>query len=333
MNFYRHILRPALFRLDPERAHNLALRLIARTPPPLLRAFFPAAPRDERPTSVLGISFPNRVGLAAGMDKDAEALRGWEALGFGFVEIGTVTALAQPGNPKPRAFRYPSQQALINRMGFNNAGAPALAARLARLRDSGRWPHIPIGINIGKSKVTPLEEAASDYLSSLRALRSFGDYFVVNVSSPNTPGLRDLQNVRLLRGILETLRPEIPERPLLVKIAPDLRDEEALEIAALAESLGLDGLIATNTTLDHSALPPERDQAGGLSGAPLRGRADALTRTLVAATRLPVIASGGIMAPEDAASRFAGGARLVQILTGFIYQGPSLIRDIARLPQ
>ena len=190
------------------------------------------------------------------------ALPAWEALGFGFVEIGTVTAKAQPGNPRPRLFRYPRQRALVNRMGFNNDGADVIAARLDGLQKAGKWPKIPVGINLGKSKVTPLDRAPDDYLQSFRKLRKYGDYFVINVSSPNTPGLRDLQEIPRLREIIRGLHGETLEKPLLVKIAPDLLDQQALEIAALCEREGLAGLIATNTTLDHSALAKERDEPG-----------------------------------------------------------------------
>lgn len=329
MNIYPSLLRPLFFQLDAETAHNLALRLLAVSPVPVLRMLF-GARVPVAPTDAFGLRFANPVGLAAGMDKHAEALPAWEALGFGFAEIGTVTSLAQPGNPKPRAFRYPKHQALVNRMGFNNPGAKAVADRLARLRASGRWPRIPIGINLGKSKLTPVEEATSDYLASLRLLRDHGDYFVINVSSPNTPGLRDLQEISRLRLIASSLRSEMPEKPLLIKIAPDLPIEAALEIANLAGVLGLDGLIATNTTLDHSALPPELDEQGGLSGKPLQELSTQMVQALTQASALPVIASGGIMDAASANEKLAAGARLVQIYTGFIYQGPQLIRDIVR---
>lgn len=281
----------------------------------------------------MGLRFPHPVGLAAGMDKNAEALPAWEALGFGFVELGTITAHAQPGNPKPRAFRYPKQQALINRMGFNNEGAVTVAARLERVRRSGRWPKIPVGINLGKSKVTPLDEAPADYLASLRALKSYGDYFVINVSSPNTPGLRDLQDISRLAGIMTRLRIEVPDKPIVVKIAPDLSDEAAIEIAALAEKSGMAGLISTNTTLDHSSILGEGDQQGGLSGRPLLGRSTDLTRLLAAATPLPIIASGGIMDAASAHQKFEAGAKLVQLYTGFVYHGPSLIAEILQKPR
>ena len=330
MSFYTAILRPLLFRLDAERAHHLVLRQLFLLPPPLLRLIFRGIPRFES-RNVFGIDFPNPIGLAAGMDKNAIALPGWEALGFGFVEIGTITAKAQPGNPRPRVFRYPRQNALVNRMGFNNDGADAVAARLDGLRKAGKWPKIPVGINLGKSKTTPLEQAPDDYLHSFRMLRRFGDYFVINVSSPNTPGLRDLQETHRLREIIRVLHRETLEKPLLVKIAPDLADQQAAEIAALCENEGLAGLIATNTTLDHSALPKECDEQGGLSGRPLRQRATGLIRILKSNTSLPIIASGGVMDAASAKEKFDAGASLVQIYTGFVYRGPQLIREIASL--
>jgi dihydroorotate dehydrogenase len=265
------------------------------------------------------------------MDKNAVALPGWEALGFGFVEIGTITARAQPGNPRPRLFRYPQFQALVNRMGFNNDGADAVAARLQMLRKKRRWPAIPVGINLGKSKITPLDEAAADYLHSFRALKGFGDYFVINVSSPNTPGLRDLQRTHRLREIIRTLHYEAPDARLLVKIAPDLDEPQVSEIAALAENESLAGLIATNTTLDHSELPSDRDEQGGLSGEPLRREATRLLRILGEQTSLPLIGSGGVMDAASAKEKFDAGARLVQIYTGLVYRGPQLIGEITRL--
>ncbi len=327
MSLYTSLLRPLFFRLDAETAHNFAIHTLAVMPPALLRLMFSGPLPDSR-VKAFGLTFPNPVGLAAGMDKNAEALGAWGALGFGFMELGTITALAQPGNPKPRAFRYPPQKALINRMGFNNDGAQAVAARLQRVRSSGRWPKIPVGINIGKSKVTPLDEASADYKASLQALKPYGDYFVVNVSSPNTPGLRDLQEISRLKEILSVVREAMPDKPVLVKIAPDLPDDAAVEIAGLAENLGLAGIIATNTTLDHSSLPKAADQQGGLSGAPLLDRSTFLTRKITSATSLPVIASGGVMDAASAKQKFEAGASLVQIYTGFIYQGPDLIREI-----
>ncbi len=330
MNFYTAILRPLLFRVDAERAHHFVLRQISLFPPALLR-LMGGGPLPRQPQSVLGLEMGNPVGLAAGMDKDGIALAGWEALGFGFVEIGTITALAQAGNPRPRLFRYPQQNALVNRMGFNNAGAKAVSARLQGLRHARKWPKIPVGINIGKSKATPLDQAADDYLQSFRMLKQFGDYFVINVSSPNTPGLRDLQESQRLRGIVRSLRREATEKPLLVKIAPDLSEEQTLEIADLCESEGISGLLATNTTLDHSALPKERDEPGGLSGEPLRARATKLLRTLNSATMLPIIGCGGIIDAASAKEKFDAGARLVQIYTGFVYRGPQLVGEITSL--
>ncbi|HEU4678751.1 MAG TPA: quinone-dependent dihydroorotate dehydrogenase [Terrimicrobiaceae bacterium] len=330
MNIYATILRPLLFRLDAEEAHHLVLRQLSLFPPALLR-LITGSRRGGRPRRVFGCEFPNRVGLAAGMDKNALALPAWEALGFGFVEIGTITAHAQTGNPRPRLFRFPEYGALINRMGFNNDGAEAVAARLNAFRKKGKWPRIPVGINLGKSKVTPLDEAAADYLHSFRCLRQFGDYFVINVSSPNTPGLRDLQETRRLEEIIRALRSEAPEARLLVKIAPDLSEQQVLEIGTLAETEGLAGLIATNTTLDHSALPRERDQQGGLSGAPLTAQATRMLKILRGRTSLPLIASGGVMDTASAKEKFDAGAHLVQIYTGLVYRGPQLIREITLL--
>jgi len=330
VNIYTAILRPLLFSLDAERAHHLVLRQLSIFPTPLLRLIFGHL-RRSRPYRLFGVDFPRRVGLAAGMDKNATALRAWEVLGFGFVEVGTVTARPQPGNPRPRLFRYPEHGALVNRMGFNNDGADAVAARLDRLRKTGKWPAIPVGINLGKSKITPLDEAPADYLHSFRALRRFGDYFVINVSSPNTPGLRELQESRRLSEIIRTLRNEDASAPLLLKIAPDLPDEQALKIAALAENEGLSGLIATNTTIDHSALPADRDQQGGLSGAPLRERATRLIKILHQQTALPLVGSGGVMDAISAKEKFDAGASLVQIYTGLVYRGPHLIREIISL--
>ncbi len=331
MNFYTGILRPILFRLDAEAAHDFsmsALALAGHFPRLLAGGFGGAAPRIE--TEVFGIRFPNPVGLAAGMDKNALALPAWEALGFGSAEIGTITAKPQPGNPRPRLFRYPAQGAFINRFGFNNDGADAVAARLARLKASGRWPRIPVGINLGKSKVTPASQAPADYRTSFERLLPFGDYFVINVSSPNTPGLRELQHHDALSAIVVALRDFNTDKPLLVKIAPDLSPEQLDSIIPLLGGGGVSGVIATNTTLDHSAIPADRDEQGGLSGAPLAARATGILRQLKAATDLPIIASGGIMNGDDARNRMEAGAALVQIYTGFVYRGPGLIREICR---
>ncbi|MDQ2919772.1 MAG: quinone-dependent dihydroorotate dehydrogenase [Verrucomicrobiota bacterium] len=321
-NAYERLVRPLLFSLDPEVAHHLAIGC--------LRHFSALIPRMKlpHPTSVFGLNFPNPVGLAAGFDKSGVALPAWEALGFGFAEIGTVTARAQPGNPKPRIFRYHEQQALINRLGFNNDGAEVVAARLRKLRAQGSWPKIPIGINIGKSKATALENAAGDYLYSFQLLREFADYIVLNVSSPNTPGLRSLQEHDALIELLQTIISEKETKPILLKIAPDVSDADLDSIIAACEAHGITGIVATNTTLDHSVIPPARDQTGGLSGAPLREKSTALVRAINTRTKLPVIGVGGIFDADTAREKFEAGARLIQIYTGYIYRGPSLIREI-----
>jgi dihydroorotate dehydrogenase len=335
MDVYTRLLRPIFFSLDPEEAHDAVLAMLETSSelslgPGLIRLTAgKAVPRSPR--TVAGITFPNPVGLAAGMDKNALALPAWEALGFGFAEIGTVTALPQPGNPKPRLFRYPHQQALINRFGFNNEGCEAVAARLEGLHASGRWPRIPVGINIGKSKVTPAEKAHEDYLISYKRFHALGDYVVINVSSPNTPGLRDLQSTEALGKIIRTLRDWEGEsrRPLFVKVAPDLAEEDLVAIVRLAESEQLSGLIATNTTLDHSSLPAVEDQVGGLSGEPVRARSLNALQVIRRHTKLPVIACGGIGDAASARERFDAGADLLQIYTSFIYQGPGLLRKLS----
>ena len=260
------------------------------------------------------------------------ALPAWAALGFGFIELGTVTAKRQPGNPKPRIFRFPEQQALINRLGFNNDGADVIAERLHKLRQHGRWPAVPVGINIGKSKATPLQDATHDYLYSFRLLGDFADYIALNVSSPNTPGLRDLQEPAALAQLIRAIRDENSRsqapKPVLVKIAPELSSIELEQIIAVCEQNDVAGIIATNTTLEHSSISPSRDQAGGLSGAPLREKSTALVREIVRKSKIPVIAAGGISDAESAREKFEAGAQLLQIYTGYIYRGPGLVREI-----
>ena len=320
------------FPFGPETAHHLARRLSPRRGKAALRAphaqFLSAAPRNQK--TLFGINFPNPVGLAAGFDKNGVALPAWAALGFGFIEIGTVTAKAQPGNPKPRIFRYPEQGALVNRLGFNNDGADVVAARLRRLRGSGRWPGIPVGINLGKSKTTPIEEAADDYLYSFRLLREFADYVVLNVSSPNTPGLRTLQEHDALQQLLGVIRKEnqIARKRILLKIAPDISLSNLDRIIVTCEENDIAGIIATNTTLDHAAIPTPLDQAGGLSGLPLREKSTEFVRAITARSQLPVIASGGISDAESAREKLAAGAQLLQIYTGYVYRGPGLLREI-----
>jgi len=332
MDFYQRFLRPIFFALDAEQAHDAVMSLLeAGSQYPGLVRLAAGKSLLKSPRTVAGIAFPNPIGLAAGMDKNGIALPAWEALGFGFMEIGTITALAQPGNPKPRLFRYPEQQALINRLGFNNEGAESVATRLEGLRAAGRWPRIPVGLNIGKSKVTPAERAHEDYLASFKRLHGLGDYFVINVSSPNTPGLRALQSTEALGRIIRTLRDwEGTARcPLFVKVAPDLAEEDLIAIVQLAETEQLAGLIATNTTLDHSAIPYSQDQTGGLSGAPVRKRSLAALRTIRQQTKIPVIACGGVSDAASAKESLNAGADLLQVYTAFIYQGPGLLRNLA----
>jgi dihydroorotate dehydrogenase len=330
-NAYERFVRPPFFLLDAEAAHHLALGCLqaASSLPFVLRALrrFHSRPK---PKTVFGITFPNPIGLAAGFDKNGVALPAWEALGFGFVEIGTITARAQPGNPRPRIFRYPQQGALINRLGFNNDGADAIGTRLRTLRANGGWPGIPVGINIGKSKITPIEEAGDDYLFSFRLLREFGDYVVLNVSSPNTQGLRTLQEHDALEHLLRTIRKEnqTNPKPILIKISPDLSPSDLEQVLATCEENGVAGIIATNTTLDHSVIPKALDQAGGLSGQPLREKATEFVRAIAAHSRLPVIASGGIFDAESAREKLEAGAELLQVYTGYVYRGPGLLREI-----
>jgi dihydroorotate dehydrogenase len=336
MNLYKELIRPLLFRVDPEMAHHLAMDALAATGPllqrfgPLLKQFAPTSDRRLART-VFGLRFPNPVGLAAGFDKNGVALPAWQGLGFGFAEIGTITARAQPGNPKPRIFRIPESRALINRLGFNNDGCDAVASRLQHLRDSSHWPSIPVGINLGKSKVTPLAEATADYLLSFERLQHFGDYFVLNVSSPNTPGLRNLQDGPALDELLGHIqRRNTACRPVLLKIAPDLEWVAIEEILALVEEHKLAGIIATNTTINHSNIAERNHQQGGLSGAPLRERATEIVRFIAQRSKVPVIAVGGIMNADAALEKLDAGAALIQIYTGYIYEGPALIGDICR---
>ena len=331
-NGYERFVRPLLFSLDPETAHHLTIAGLAAGSHidfilRRLSRFRPA----EKPRKIFGINFPNPVGLAAGVDKNGVALPAWAALGFGFIEIGTITAKPQPGNPKPRIFRLPEERALINRLGFNNEGADAIAARLGQLKRSGRWPAVPVGINIGKSKTTPIAEATADYLYSFRVLREFAHYIVLNVSSPNTPGLRELQNADPLDALLRAITEQNSSnpKPIVLKIAPDLDANQLDQILASCESNNVAAVIATNTTLDHSSIPTSKDEEGGLSGAPIREKSTALVRQIVARSRIPVIASGGVLDAESAREKFEAGAQLVQIYTGLIYRGPDLIREIA----
>jgi dihydroorotate dehydrogenase len=289
-----------------------------------------AAPR--LPVEVFGLKFPNPVGLAAGMDKQAAAVPIWEQLGFGFCELGGVTWHPQPGNPKPRMFRVVDDGALINRMGFNNPGAAAMADRLAEWRARGQWPKHPVGINLGKSKITPLDKAADDYAMSLRVLYPHGDFFVINVSSPNTPNLRQLQDKAALDEVLAAVqqvrRDHAARKPILVKVAPDLSFEALDEIVELTGPRQVDGIVATNTTITRpSSDNSTYSETGGLSGAPLRARCTEIIRHL-AQSRLPIIGVGGIFNAADAREKLQAGASLIQLYTGLVYEGPGIVREI-----
>ncbi|WP_026293583.1 quinone-dependent dihydroorotate dehydrogenase [Saccharibacillus kuerlensis] len=336
---YERLAKPLLFRVDPEKAHHLVIdgmRRAAETPGglTLLKSLY-GTPRDEALSlEVAGMSFPSPVGLAAGLDKNAEAVPGFSSVGFGFMEVGTVTPVSQPGNEQPRLFRLPSDQALINRMGFNNKGAEDMAGRLASLKERP----VPIGVNIGKNKITPNEEAHLDYERCIRVLYPYADFFIVNISSPNTPDLRRLQHGDELRTLLSAVRAELKHqagegasKPVFVKIAPDLDDGELEETVDAIESSGVSGLIATNTTLSREGLTHRnRGEAGGLSGRPLTGRSTEIVRRVYSQTagRLPIVGSGGIFTPEDAYAKIRAGASLVEIYTAMIYKGPEINRQL-----
>jgi len=337
------LARELLFKLSPETSHELSIdligaggrlgvnRLLAKAPAPL-------------PVNVMGLSFANPVGLAAGLDKNGDAIDGFAQLGFGFVEIGTVTPRPQPGNPKPRLFRLPESEAIINRMGFNNLGVDHLLARVRATNYKG-----VLGINIGKNVDTPVERAVDDYLLCLDKVYAHASYVTVNVSSPNTPGLRSLQFGDSLKQLLDALRLRQEDLavqhgrrvPLAIKIAPDMSDEETIEVARALVETGMDAVIATNTTLSREGVEglAHADETGGLSGAPVRDKSTHVVRVLAGelAGRLPIIAVGGITEGRHAAEKIAAGASLVQVYSGFIYKGPALIREavdaIAGLPR
>ena len=355
--FYRRVVRPILFSQPPERIHDWTITALGWTSRhavlrDALDAFCQA---PSLPVQLFGLSFPNPVGLAAGMDKGAEAIPAWAALGFGFSELGGVTQHAQPGNPPPRVFRAIPDEAIVNRMGFNNVGAEAMAARLACLRSSEAWPAHPVGINLGKSKVTPLDQAARDYAESFRVLWPHVDFFVVNVSSPNTPNLRQLQDKAALDEILAALREinddlarraaadarspvAVPSRrPVLVKVAPDLAFDALDDVLELVEPRGISGIVATNTTvarppLVHPDLRAIYAEPGGLSGRPLSQRSTEVIRHLHRQTRgtVPIIGVGGIFNADDAWEKIVAGATLLQIYTGLVFEGPGLPQAIVR---
>lgn len=345
--FYESFIRPLLFSQDSEKIHDQTLKALSYASrqkaacDALASLYF----CGDLPVEVLGLRFPNPVGLAAGMDKQAAAVPVWSSLGFGFSELGGVTWHPQPGNPAPRMFRAVSQEALVNRMGFNNPGAEAMAARLADWRKEGRWPKHPVGINLGKSKNTPLTEAAQDYSRSFRALWSHADFFVVNVSSPNTPGLRQLQDRAALDEILAALQEANHElaqsaapqmkRPILVKVAPDLSFEALDEVLELMAPRQISGIVATNTTItrppsDNPDVQQIYAEAGGLSGRPLSARSTECVRHIFRQTagKLTIIGVGGIFDANDAWDKIVAGASLLQLYTGLVYRGPGVVKEI-----
>ena len=339
---YRRVIRPVLFTQDSESIHNHTLAALSRASRHdairRIAADFYAAP--ELPVNLFGLHFPNPVGLAAGMDKHAAAVPMWKPFGFGFSELGGVTWHAQLGNETPRMFRAVVDGALINRMGFNNPGAEAMAARLAEWKRLALWPAHPVGVNLGKSKITPLEKASEDYSNSFRALRPHADFFVLNVSSPNTPNLRQLQDKTALDEILGEIQHinsdgAAPARPILVKVAPDLSFDALDDILDLAGPRNLAGIVATNTTIARPESASETSrriyaETGGLSGAPLRARSTEVIRHIHRQTKgsLPIIGVGGIFTAADAWEKITAGASLVQIYTGLVYEGPSIAKDI-----
>ncbi len=336
------LARPFLFGMDPEAAHELTMQMLARAQgTPLEWAYCNG--RVDDPIELAGLKFPNRVGLAAGLDKNARCIDGLGAMGFGFVEVGTVTPLGQPGNPKPRMFRLPQAQALINRLGFNNDGLDAFIANVQRsaLRKS-KSPALLLGLNIGKNAATPIENATSDYLTCLDGVYPHADYVTVNISSPNTKNLRALQSdeaLDQLLGAIAARRTELRTRhggkqvPIFVKIAPDLDEAQVDVIAATLKRHGMDGVVATNTTLSRTAVTglQHAEEAGGLSGAPVLAKSNQVIAQLRAALGqgFPIIGVGGIMSARDAVSKIEAGADVVQIYTGLIYQGPELVREAA----
>ena len=351
MDIYQLALRPLLFsalKADPEAVHKQSLALLGSIdshPGSLLSKLAKASFQqsfcrsdDRLAQSLFGLDFPNPVGLAAGFDKDGIAAGMWQYLGFGFAELGTVTYHPQSGNPQPRLFRLPLDLAALNRMGFNNLGSAAMAMALEQ-RQAGDFT-TPIGINLGKSKITPLEDAATDYLGSFKRLKDLGDYFVINVSSPNTPNLRDLQAIEPLRIIFDTLQQENQgQKPILVKIAPDLAWADIAAVVELSQASQLAGIIATNTTIDRSKLTTEiiaatgkkvTEEAGGISGAPVRQKSTEVIRFIHQQTggKLPIIGVGGIFTAEDAWEKITAGASLIQVYTGWTYNGPWMVDRI-----
>ncbi|GGD55217.1 quinone-dependent dihydroorotate dehydrogenase [Paenibacillus nasutitermitis] len=340
---YKSVAKPFLFRIDPEKAHHLVidgLHSASRVPgiPAMMRSMYGVKECPELAVDVFGVYFPHPVGLAAGLDKNAKAVGMFANIGFGFAEVGTVTPKGQAGNELPRLFRLPPDEALVNRMGFNNEGTAAMAQRLSNVKDR----RIPIAVNIGKNKSTPNELAHEDYRACLQALYSYGDFFVVNISSPNTPDLRALQHGDELRLLLSTVMEEMrgqakshggTVKPVLVKIAPDMTDEQLRYTVETIAASGVNGIIASNTTLSREGLShPNAQETGGLSGRPLRERSTEVIREVYRLTggKLPIIGSGGIFTADDAYDKIRAGASLVEIYTALIYRGPELLRELTR---
>ncbi|MBT3648532.1 MAG: quinone-dependent dihydroorotate dehydrogenase [Flavobacteriales bacterium] len=332
---YKSLVRPILYSLPPEKAHYFTSGWLKRAHSlgmgSIIRSLFDFQ-NTKLETEAFGLKFPNPVGLAAGFDKDARWIDELASLGFGFVEIGTLTPKAQPGNEKPRLFRLLEDDALINRMGFNNGGVDEAVERIKRSHTK-----VPVGGNIGKNKVTPNEEAVSDYLYSFKALYDHVDYFAVNVSSPNTPGLRELQGKDELKKIFNSLfehrEKQTKKKSVLLKIAPDLNENQLSDIISLVKEISIDGLIATNTTLNRDGLRSEnKNESGGLSGIPVRSRSTEVIRFIhqESGKSIPIIGVGGIHSSQDAQEKLDAGAKLVQLYTGFIYEGPGLVKKINR---
>jgi len=340
---YENLVRPVLFKMEPETAHDrgrTALMTMCALPPLCNLVRRCNQVREDKPVKLFGLEFPNRIGLAAGMDKDGEFPRAIEALGFGHAEVGTVTPEGQPGNPRPRLFRYPEQKALINRMGFNNKGAEGMLNALSKNYPKGKRG-MPVGVNIGKAKTTPLDNAVEDYVSCFRTLADQADYFTINISSPNTQGLRDLQSAVYLRDLLQTIRNENlahakklgrDPHPLLLKIAPDLTFREIDDIVGVLLELNYDGIIATNTTIQRPDGFSSKE-TGGLSGGDfIRKRSNDVINYIYKATegQLPIIGVGGIDSVEAAGEKIDAGASMVQIYTGWVYRGPFFARELAK---
>ena len=331
LNLLWNMTRPLLFTMDAEKAHRLTLESMERFPR-VSRTLLTSRPPASLATTIAGLRLASPIGLAAGMDKDGEATTVWPSIGFGFIELGTVTAHPQSGNPKPRLFRLKAEQGIINRMGFNNQGSEALAQKLTALRQQDKWPAIPVGSNIGKSKITPIEDATEDYLISVRRLRDVTDYFTVNVSSPNTPGLRQLQEANKLKALLGAILTERKDKPVFVKFSPDM-EEKALEASIkVVIEVGCDGIIATNTTNSRPNTTDRLGEKGGLSGDPLWGLARSRIQNIVdiVAGDLPVIGVGGVNSPERAKELLTIGCKAVQIYSALVYKGPRLIAQINR---